>query len=230
MRKLTLRMLVIALLATVFASCGKMSGALGMNDIDMDKEEAVTKVKEVITKNVDATKWKIVEISWSESDKLSNSIGYINLQLVDKEGNISSQSFSLNNEHEFVANEVKESITPKVARNTLVFEEVKGIDVNKLDGQQILKQLEAAKALIPADYNFKSIESYNITEDVRRLTKMSHLSKIKDTKVYGKQNVNLKINTTKKEEGTEVKGRQIITNYYTIPFIVKEDGSVEIRE
>lgn len=228
MKKLFLNVLAIALLTSTFISCD----ILGMNDAAMDSEEVATKVKEAVTKNVDATKWKIYEITWAEGEELGNKLSSINLTLVNKDGDYFTQKIDLNNKHEFVAEEVKEPTIPESARSKIVYDEVVGIDCSKLDGKAIVKQIEAVKTLIPAEYEFKSVKSYNIEEDVHRIDHMDKLRSNfnKKGKKYGEQSTSITLNVLKKGEGTQMEGRHITTNYYSIPFVMKEDGSWEIEE
>lgn len=228
MKKLSLNILAIALLMITVVSCDR----LGLNDAAMDSEEVATKVKDAVTKNVDATKWKIYEISWSEGEKLGNKLSYIRVSLVNKDNNYATQILTLNEKHEFIAEEVKEPVIPKATRDQIVYDEVVGIDCNKLDGKLIMKHVEAAKALIPSEYEFESVESYAIEEDVHRVHKMDRLLSKTNTeqKKYGKQSASLSLNVVKKGEGAKMEGRHITTNYYTLPFKVNEDGSLEIIE
>lgn len=227
MKKLFLSVFAMTLFATVFVSCDR----LGLNDPAMDSEEAAAKVKEAVAKNIDATKWKIFEITWDEGEELGNKLGSIYLTLANKEGDYFTQKISYNKEHEFVAEEVKEPILPKRTRDQIVYEEVVGIDCNKLDGKTIVKHIEAAKALIPEEYEFKSVEYYKIKEDVNRIsyTERSMKSYHKAKKQYGKQSPSIKLNVLKKGEGTKMEGRNITTNYYSFLFTMKEDGSWEVE-
>ena len=51
----------VAIAALVLTSCGS-----GFGKLAMDSEEAVNKVKEVVSGNIDTNEWKIVEIDWDE--------------------------------------------------------------------------------------------------------------------------------------------------------------------
>lgn len=233
MKTVSLKIPAGAVLAVALVSCGIVGGALGLKDVPMDAEDVAVAVKGAVANGVDTSVRKIYEISWSEEGKLTNNLAYIRVQLVDKDGDYCSQSFHLNDDHDLVAEEIKMPSTPKSARHKIVYEEVTGIDVNKLDGAQIVKQLEAAKALIPEEYEFRSVESYSIEEDVHRvgmIDEMMARTHKKSNKKYGAQRVRFTLNVVKKGEKSEWEGRRVVTNYYSIPFVVKEDGSVEMVE
>ena len=60
----------------------------------MDSPEAVEKVKEITTKNVDPKEWKLIQVEWSEgtsdSEKLENNLnlGSIFVKLVKPNGQV----------------------------------------------------------------------------------------------------------------------------------------------
>lgn len=227
MKKGSVQILLAMLCVAALTSCGKVADALGLKGIALDKEEVVTTVKDVVIKNVDAKKWKIYEIRWSEKEELGNNLGNIDLAVIDAENNYYTLPITQNTSNEFIVGEVKESSIPASSRAKILYEEVIGFDMNKLDGAAIIKQIEAAKALIPAEYEFKSVAKFAIKEDVRRIGKSDHLRKV-DKKQYGKQSVKFTLNALKKGEGVEMKGRQIITNYYDFNFEENEDGTIVI--
>ena len=232
MRTFSISILSVCMLAVAFTSCGKLGRALGSEDVSMDSEEVAAKVKELVTKHVDASKWKIYEITWYENEELGNDLGGMKLTMINKDNKYYTQTIRQNNTKEYVVDELEEPIMPKSVRAEIMFDQVVGIDFNKLDGKLIAKQLEEAKALIPAEYEFKSVASYTIEEEVKKIGKMDKLSPKKgnDDNKYGKQTVSFELNALKQGEGKEMKGRQIITNYYPISYSVQEDGSVKIDE
>ena len=229
MKNISVQILLVFLCTVTLSSCSKLAGIFGMKDVAMDTEEVATAIKEAVTKNVDAKKWKIYEVRWSEGKELGNKLGSIDLAVIDAENNYYTLPITLNDDHEFVAGDVVESNIPASSRPQILYTEVAGIDVNKLDGALIVKQIEAAKALIPDDYEFKSVERYGIEQDVHRIGKMDHLLK-KEEKQYGKNSITFSLNTVKKGEGAQRRGRQILTNYYQVPFVVSEDGTVKMKD
>ena len=57
-----LNLMAIALTASAITSCG---GASSFGKLAMDSPEAVEKVKEITTKNVDPKEWKLIQVEWS---------------------------------------------------------------------------------------------------------------------------------------------------------------------
>lgn len=215
MKKSFLKVFTAIVFAAVATSCGS-----GLGKLAMDSPEAVNKVKEIVTTNVSPEEWKIVELSWSEgigSGKLENNLnnGSVFVKMVKKNGRVFTQSFigELNWKPSEIA---PDSWYDK----GLDFEKVVAVDATKLDATAIMKQLEEAKKLIPAEYAFKSLAEYRIESDI--------------TKSGDKYNPNLMTTFTVNvvEKGNETVSNAGSTSivYYEIKFDVAPDGSVTMKE
>lgn len=215
MKKSFLKVFTAIVFAVVATSCGS-----GLGKLAMDSPEAVNKVKEIVTTNVSPEEWKIVELSWSEgigSGKLENNLnnGSVFVKMVKKNGRVFTQSFigELNWKPSEIA---PDSWYDK----GLDFEKVVAVDATKLDATAIMKQLEEAKKLIPAEYAFKSLAEYRIESDI--------------TKSGDKYNPNLMTTFTVNvvEKGNETVSNAGSTSivYYEIKFDVAPDGSVTMKE
>ncbi len=215
MKKSFLKVFTAIVFAVVATSCGS-----GLGKLAMDSPEAVNKVKEIVTTNVSPEEWKIVELSWSEgigSGKLENNLnnGSVFVKMVKKNGRVFTQSFigELNWKPSEIA---PDSWYDK----GLVFEKVVAVDATKLDATAIMKQLEEAKKLIPAEYAFKSLAEYRIESDI--------------TKSGDKYNPNLMTTFTVNvvEKGNETVSNAGSTSivYYEIKFDVAPDGTVTMKE
>lgn len=215
MKKSFLKVFTAIVFAVVATSCGS-----GLGKLAMDSPEAVNKVKEIVTTNVSPEEWKIVELSWSEgigSGKLENNLnnGSVFVKMVKKNGRVFTQSFigELNWKPSEIA---PDSWYDK----GLDFEKVVAVDATKLDATAIMKQLEEAKKLIPAEYAFKSLAEYRIESDI--------------TKSGDKYNPNLMTTFTVNvvEKGNETVSNAGSTSivYYEIKFDVAPDGTVTMKE
>lgn len=163
MKKITL--LCMALFA-VFAvvSCDKFKSATEAISgvIKMDTKECIEKVSEIVQENVNTNDWKIVKISISEDcstdGKLENKFSSISVDLVDKNGEAYTQSYIYN-----------PSVISDLSTASTTFykadpKDIEPIDVKKaLDPERVLKVINDAKSMIPQEYEFLALESYEIT-------------------------------------------------------------------
>ncbi len=212
-----LNLMAIALTASAITSCG---GASSFGKLAMDSPEAVEKVKEITTKNVDPKEWKLIQVEWSEgtsdSEKLENNLnlGSIFVKLVKPNGQVFSQGFlgqlgwkpaDISPDHWYSQGLDYEKITP--------------IDASKLDPATITKQLEEAKAMIPAEYEFKSLAEYRIKAGVPE-SSSGKGEYVSDYRTEFTFNVIEKGNETVSNAGTT----SIV--YYEIDFEVASDGTL----
>lgn len=82
----------IAAAAFAFTACS--SGAT----LPMASEEGLAKIKELVTANVDTTKYKIYEVEWYEDNldrKLENILTHIDVYYIDADNNGRHISFQL---------------------------------------------------------------------------------------------------------------------------------------
>lgn len=217
MKRTSIGLMAIMLTASAMTSCG---GAGTFGKLAMDSPEAVEKVKEITSKNVNPDEWKLIQLEWSEglsdSEKLENNLnlGSIFVKLVKPNGNVFSQGFigqlgwkpsDISPDHWYKQGLDYEKITP--------------IDINKIDPTAITKQLEEAKSMIPDEYEFKSLSVYRIEAGIPT----SSSGKGEYTPDYRTEftfNVVEKGNETVSNAGTT----SII--YYEIDFEVSPDGKL----
>lgn len=192
--------------ATIFAtmllfSCNGSSSLLG---VQMDKEEGVQKVVDILTKNINTQEWKVVSVRWSD-DELSNNVDFVLVEMVNKEGQAYNQGFigTLN----FAAGDLSEVNTSfyKAAP-----QDIPALDITKIDAKRIVAHIEAAKKMIPQEYQFKSLANY----------KLSNTEKDPDKEETFTINV-----TEKGKETVASAGRESLV-YYEIEFQVKKDGTL----
>ena len=87
MKKNLFKATTLALTAFVVSACN-LVGNLGT--LAMDSEDAVKKVKNLVTDNIDTGEWKIIGISWNEgggNGQLANDLnsGFVSVNMVKKD-------------------------------------------------------------------------------------------------------------------------------------------------
>lgn len=153
-------------LFAVFAvvSCDKFNSATEAISgvIKMDTKECIEKVSEIVQKNVNTNDWKIVKIriveDCSTDGKLGNKFSSISVDLVDKNGEAYTQSYIYN------PSVISDLSTASTAFYKADPKDIEPIDVKKaLDPERVLKVINDAKSMIPQEYEFLALESYEIT-------------------------------------------------------------------
>lgn len=206
--------------ACVAALCSGC-GSLGIGGPKMDTAEATTLVQETVTKNIDRSQWKIYNIRWQEGEELGNELLQVTVGLVNPSGDCFTQSFILSGPAKGTVSELRQA----TGRNRVEFEKVTGIDPAMIDPAAIQKQYEAAKAMIPENYTFKSIGRYEIGE-----TLSSGVELFDRGKNVGAIETEFDVRVTENgKEMIESAGKRSI-QYYEVVFDVGPDGSVEMRE
>ena len=157
-----LNLFAVAITACVMTACG----AAGIGKLAMDSEEAVTKVKDIVSSNIDTGEWKIVEIEWNEgigdAATLENNLnnGGIYVKMVKSNNGVFVQNFigqlgwkptAIDTDHWY---------------DKLYYDKVTPIDAANLDVAAIMKHINDAKAMIPAEYEFRSLAKYQIKAGV----------------------------------------------------------------
>ena len=189
-------------------SCEK----LGLTAPKMDTAEAVQRVVDSFTENVDASKYRPIQIKWYELDKLSNELMFLNIESVSSEDNqVYTQSSKIAGDNQTVG-EIE--LSKYKNRTTYDFEKLTWISASDINIDLIIKQIEDAKAQIPEEYAFKSVSEYTIEANQRTKELKSEFE----------------LRLTKKGESSEVRGRQIITNYYEVKFVGLPDGTAEMKD
>lgn len=220
----------VCVAAVAFSSCSSGSGSIGMGSVD-----AVAKVKEVVKANVDSSLYKIYRLEWSEgggNEKLNNVLSKIEVYYMDKEGDDYDMVMELDG-GEFVPQEPRKS----KLTNYYSYELSTPLDVDGLDAENIRKLLTRGAEMVleqegEDEYELKSVNNVELSIDPVLKNHEKNWAKWDDKykAKYKKVNQEFELNFTKKGEQDQVVGKRIVTNYYTIPFVVNEAGEVEFKK
>ncbi len=184
----------------LFSACDAIGS---MGSPQMDTPEAPAKVKELL-KSIDTNEWKVVSISWSE-DELDNTMYSLFIDMVDKSGGAYTQAFMAPLGWKPNAPDVSGFFTEVDPKD------IPAIDMEKmLDGKRIMQHIDAAKKMIPAEYQFKSLASYTIDNTTKNEDSAETFS----------------INVTEKGKETVKSAGQETLVYYTLEFSVRPNGEV----
>lgn len=187
--------------AVLLVSCNGTSSLLGTQ---MDTEEGVQKVVDILSKNIDTKEWKIVEVRWSD-DELSNNVEFVVVDMVNKDGRPYTQAFV--GAIGFAPGDLSEARTTFYKADP---KDILAIDLSKIDAKRIVANIEAAKKMIPQEYQFKSLADY----------RLSNTEKDPDKEETFTINV-----TEKGKETVRSAGKESLV-YYEIEFQVNKDGKV----
>lgn len=221
------------LLGVLAGSCMLSSCSSG-NHLSMVSDEGVAKVKELVRANVDSTQNKIYRLEWQEDDrdrKLDNLLSTINISYIDKNNNDFLLTIHLE-DGEFV---VDEPIKSK--RQLHAYEQSTPIDLNKIDAAYLQKVGTEADELFCTQneegdqYEVKSVERFCFRTDPVSLDRVDLWERDEEYRAEHQiTKLTFELNYTKKGETPETKGRAVWTNYYTVPFVVNEQGEVTFDE
>ncbi len=215
MKPKLLNLFTVAITACVMTACG----SAGLGKLAMDSEEAVTKVKNIVTDNIDTNEWKIVEITWNEGigDKatLENNLnnGSIQVKLVKSNNSVFVQNFigelgwkptDIDTDHWY---------------DQLYYEKITPIDVANLDVATIMKQINDAKAMIPEEYEFRSLANYEIKAGIPGRTSG-------EGEYTSATTASFTINVVEKGNETVSSAGTTSIIYYEIGFEVAADGTL----
>lgn len=179
----------------------------GAGSVKMNSSKAVEMVMEQVGK-VDADKYQILEIAWSEGEKLSNNPRYVDVTLLDKEGKRYSQQFDIFDDKELSFSEMPDFASRFPGYKAPEYKPLTLPD--DVNAEKVVREMESAIGQLPEEFVFQSVYQYNIERN-------------SDT---GELERRLVLRVTKKGESKEVDGRHITTTYYEIPFEIASDGSV----
>lgn len=211
--------LAAALMMTT--SCGSLKSAF--TPTKMDTVEATTKVVEALKKNIDFNEWKVYNVRWMEAEELENDLLMVSVDMINKSNDCFSQVFHLGGSIPGHVGDLSKATG--IGLDKLTFDAVKGITVDMINPEAIQKQYEAAKATIPAEYDFKSIGNYELSEE--RPSGNKFLDRDKE---IGKVSAQFDINMTERgKEYVESAGKRSL-QYYEATFNVLPDGSIELDE
>lgn len=215
----------VALLA--FSAC-----TLGSGGMDMSSEETVAKVKEVVTEHVNLQENKLYELKWSERQdekKLNNELGEIHISFVNQSDQSFYQIISCEG-GEFKADDARpqkravsyelteslplDSITPAYIQNMTA------------EGKKLFSETEDSE-----QYEFKSVEFYRFSMDPVYKESVGNIMggfPLKKEKENETMHFYMDQNYLKKGEDSEMHGKHIWTNYYTISFKLDDNGKLTL--
>lgn len=199
---------MLAFAAILLAACSK-SALKDLGGVKMDTESAVEKAKSIAADNIKPDQWKVISLSWSEGsgrDELTNNISFISYEMVDKDGRVWDQSFM--SDLGWKASELSDAGWEKWHKD-LNAKDVPAIDKANLNPADILKDIDAAKALIPAEFEFKSMDSYTMN-------------------TYDDPKVSIKLNVIEKGKETVSNAGQTSTVFYELDFRKNAKGKMEL--
>lgn len=199
---------MLAFAAILLAACSK-SALKDLGGVKMDTESAVEKAKSIAADNIKPDQWKVISLSWSEGsgrDELTNNISFISYEMVDKDGRVWDQSFM--SDLGWKASELSDAGWEKWHKD-LNAKDVPAIDMANLNPADILKDIDAAKALIPEGYEFKSVDMLEIN-------------------TYDDPKVSIKLNVVEKGKETVSNAGQTSTVFYELSFKKNKDGKMEL--
>lgn len=202
------RVLMLALAAIMITACSK-SGLKDLTGVKMDTESAVEKAKSIAADNIKPDQWKIISVTWSEGSgdkELSNEATTFTYELVDKAGRVWSQSFTAENGWE--ASKPTDAGWDKWHKN-LNPKDVPGIDIANINAAEVIRNINAAKALIPAEYEFRSTHSYTMN-------------------TYDDPKVSVKLNVVERGSGYSGNDKQASTVFYELDFRKNAKGKMEL--
>lgn len=216
---------VMAVAVALLSSCS--SG----NDMGMASEEAVAKVKELVKTHVPADA-KVYRVGWNEDEgdrKLENVLSSIVVHYITPDNG--DYILTINKDGgDFKADEPSKS-----NRSAYAYEQSTPLDLNLIDATTLQKWGEEGNNLLQAEedgdrYELKSVENFTFYTFPVELRKVEHWNTSEYYKAESqKQYAYFSLNYTKKGEETEINGRFLTTNYYTVSFRVNEAGQVEFQ-
>lgn len=202
------KVFMLAMTVILLAACGK-SGLKNLREVKMDTEDAVEQAKEIAEDNIKPDQWKIISVTWSEGSgdkELSNEATTFTYELVDKAGRVWSQSFTAENGWE--ASKPTDAGWDKWHKN-LNPKDVPGIDIANINAAEVIRNINAAKALIPAEYEFRSTHSYTMN-------------------TYDDPKVSVKLNVVERGSGYSDNDKQASTVFYELDFRKNAKGKMEL--
>lgn len=200
-------------LKTVLAVVGVIVAAVWYfmsqpKQIEMSSKEAVETVLTTLG-GIDTTRCRITEVAWSEDDKMTNNLRYVNVIYMDADGNRFRQNFDLH--------DTKKTSEPEQLKDPISGikeRQVWPIPFSALDAGEILTQLKSVVDDLPEELVFRSVARYSIDRK-------------SDSGDYDRR---FTVLVTKKGEKSKREGRHTVTTYYELKFVVAPDGTVTLKE
>ena len=210
---------IITSIAGLLTSCG---GSSVLGKLEMDTTDAMTKVKDLASNNFDPNEWKLVELDWSEGSgdraALENNLnlGYISAKVVNSKGQVFVQTFS--GQTGFSPNDIK----PDHWYNHLDYDKITPIDIPNLNPDDYVKIINEAKSMIPEEYEFKSLASYEISAGIPD-------NRDGNGEYTEGQTAAFTINVVEKGNETVSNAGTTSIIYYEIDYTVAADGTITMN-
>ncbi len=201
------KIFTFTLLAAAIAFTG--CETLGLKTIGMDSEDSVKRVAETIKKHVKPAEYKPVSIYWYEREELSNSMEYLQVEMVGTDGKLYTQNFKVGGDAQGPG-EIEESRSSRAYD----FASMKYISPEDLVPATIVDWINQAKSGLPEEYGYESLKGYTFKIDPET----------------GERTSNFVARITETGNKRSVEGRNIVTTYYEIEFDVTADGTVVMEE
>lgn len=221
-----------AMIAIVVASLALTSCGSG-ETFPMASEEGIAKIKELVSANVDTSKYKIYELEWSEDNhdrKLENILTQIAVYYIDADNNGYRLSFQLT-DGKFTTDGPKQD-----DRQTYSYECSTPLSLDAINFDYIQKIGEGADSLVMSDeegknLTLKSAGIFRFRVWPVMLREVDRWNRSEEFREESKQlEVQFELNYVDKNESPEYQGRFTVTNYYTVVFMANAAGEVAIDD
>lgn len=221
-----------AMIAIVVASLALTSCGSG-ETFPMASEEGIAKIKELVSANVDTSKYKIYELEWSEDNhdrKLENILTQIAVYYIDADNNGYRLSFQLT-DGKFTTDGPKQD-----DRQTYSYECSTPLSLDAINFDYIQKIGEGADSLVMSDeegknLTLKSAGIFRFRVWPVMLREVDRWNRSEEFREESKQlEVQFELNYVDKNESPEYQGRFTVTNYYTVAFMANAAGKVAIDD
>lgn len=221
-----------AMIAIVVASLALTSCGSG-ETFPMASEEGIAKIKELVSANVDTSKYKIYELEWSEDNhdrKLENILTQIAVYYIDADNNGYRLSFQLT-DGKFTTDGPKQD-----DRQTYSYECSTPLSLDAINFDYIQKIGEGADSLVMSDeegknLTLKSAGIFRFRVWPVMLREVDRWNRNEEFREESKQlEVQFELNYVDKNESPEYQGRFTVTNYYTVAFMANAAGEVAIDD
>lgn len=200
---------MLALVAMTLLSCNKVMQNLG--GMKMDSPEVLEKAKELAKSQFDASKWKLVSVDWTEEGgqgELEGNVTSIRFYMIDQDGKAWQQTFSAS--LGWQAGDLDDTPFAKGDKYSDP-KEYPALDLEKIDGAKYTKMIEDAKALLPKEYKYKSLDNFSVN-------------------TYDKEPISFTLNVVEDGKETVTNAGRTSIVFYEVNFTADENGKVTMKE
>lgn len=184
----------------LFVACG------GKDAINLSTAEGINEMKKVILEKFDPEK-EVYELSISTIDDLKSELGIITAYYLEGETML-DDNYSL-----FGPEPTFETEKGSIQGKTFIRNKKGKVKIKDFDYESINKKFNEGIALIGEEYHGFVLSDFSFNVD-------------NDNKVT----CDMKIEATMKGEGSSLKGKTIVTNFYEFAFEIDENGKVEPKQ